>query len=157
RRRLEVEAWRDAVLAVTGTLQDTLGGPSLALDRPDNLRRTVYAGVKRRELPDLLRLNDFPDPTTHSPGRMATTTPLQSLFVLNSEFMRRQAMTLAARLRSLPGDDAARVRQGYRWLFARPATDTEVRLGLDYLAAAGADWSEYAQVLLGSNEFLYVD
>lgn len=157
RRRLEVEAWRDAVLAVTGTLQDTLGGPALALDRPDNLRRTVYAGVKRRELPDLLRLNDFPDPTTHSPGRVATTTPLQSLFVLNSEFMRRQAMTLAARLRSLPGDDAARVRQGYRWLFARPATDTEVRLGLDYLAAAGADWSEYAQVLLGSNEFLYVD
>jgi hypothetical protein len=155
RRRLEVEAWRDATLCVTTGLDATLGGPALDLGGADNARRTVYASIKRRELHDLLRLNDFPDPTTHSAARVPTTTPLQSLFVLNSDFMRRQATALAARLAAAPGDDAARIRHAYPLLYARPATDAEVRLGVEYLSAG--DWKEYAQVLLGSNEFLYVD
>ena len=48
---------------------------------PKNHRRTLYGTVKRRELHDMLRLFDFPDPTTHSAARMPTTTPLQQLFV----------------------------------------------------------------------------
>ena len=64
-----------------------------------------------RELHDLLRLNDFPDPTSHSPGRVPTTTPLQQLFTLNSPFLQQQAAALARRLKAeVPGDDAARVR-----------------------------------------------
>src|SRR5206468_2298967 len=84
RRRLDVEAWRDAMLAVTGTLSAEVGGPPLDLGDPKNHRRTLYGTVKRRELNDLLRLHDFPDPTGHSPGRVPTTTPLQQLFTLNS-------------------------------------------------------------------------
>jgi Protein of unknown function (DUF1553)/Protein of unknown function (DUF1549)/Planctomycete cytochrome C len=161
RRRLEVEAWRDAVVSVCDGLDDTLGGPPLDINRPDNARRTLYASIKRRELPDLLRLYDFPDPTTHSAGRVPTTTPLQQLFILNSDFMRRQSTALARRLQATPGDDADRIRSAYRLLYARPATDKEVRLGSAYLSEGGADraesWRQYAQVLLGSNEFLYVD
>jgi hypothetical protein len=158
RRRLEVEAWRDAVVSVAGGLDDTLGGPALDIDRADNSRRTLYASIKRRELPDLLRLYDFPDPTTHSAARLPTTTPLQQLFILNSDFMRRQSAALASRLAATPGDDASRIRAAYRLLYARPATEKEVRLGSAYLSEGGAEaWRQYAQVLLGSNEFLYVD
>ncbi len=161
RRRLEIEAWRDAVLAVSGGLDDTIGGPPLDINRGDNVRRTIYASIKRRELPDLLRLNDFPDPTTHSAGRIPTTTPLQQLFVLNSDFMRLRSSALAQRLQSVSANDADRIRAAYPILYARMATEKEVRLGTAYLSEGGADrqeaWRQYAQVLLGSNEFLYVE
>ncbi len=157
RRRLEVEAWRDAVITFGTGRDDTMGGPAVALDEPGNGRRTVYASIKRRELPDLLRLNDAPDATTHSAARTPTTTPLQQLYILNSPFMKRQAAALAARLARTPGDEA-RIRHAYQLLYARPATDAEVRLGLAFLKESGAaGWTEYAQVLLGSNEFLHID
>jgi hypothetical protein len=173
RRRLEVEAWRDAVLTASGTLDLKMGGPALDLERADNVRRTLYGNVKRRELHDLLRLHDVPDPTTHSPGRTPTTTPLQQLFVLNSAFMRRQSAALAARLASEknpspqppknPSPSPSPKRRGeeigraYRLLFNRLPTATEEKLGLGFLAEPGATREQYAQVLLGSNEFLYVD
>src|SRR5262249_52712060 len=106
RRRLEVEAWRDAMLSVSGTLRLSVGGPSLDLGRADNNRRTLYGTVVRRELHDLLRLYDFPDPTTHSPGRVPTTTPLQQLLVLNGPLVRQQAAALARRLAELARTDS---------------------------------------------------
>ncbi len=206
RRSLEVEAWRDAVLSATGMLDLQTGGPAIDLERADNLRRTLYGIVKRRELNDLLRLNDFPDPTTHSASRNATTTPLQQLFVLNSPFMQRQAAALVRRVHALGSSDRERIRAGYRLLYGRPATRWEEELGLAFLADAGRkspspqppprsgegekdnpsprppprsgegeeaknpspqppprsgegepEWEQYAQVLLASNEFLYVD
>src|SRR5205823_7427188 len=60
RRRLDVEAWRDAMLAVAGRLEPTVGGPSLGLDAPGNRRRTVYAAISRHDLAWMLRLFDFP-------------------------------------------------------------------------------------------------
>ena len=160
RRKLEVEPWRDALISVSGGLDDAVGGPPLDINRPDNVRRTIYASVKRRELPDLLRLFDFPDPTTHSASRVPTTTPLQQLFLLNSDFMRQRAEALAARLHATPGD-AERIALAYRLLFARAATAEETKAGLAFLKQSGPDpaeaWRVYAQVLLGSNEFLYVD
>src|SRR5262249_1890619 len=60
RRRLEVEAWRDAMLAASGQLAPLVGGAPVDLGAPNNNRRTLYGQVKRRELHDLLRLNDFP-------------------------------------------------------------------------------------------------
>ena len=87
RRRLEVEAWRDAMLAVAGRLDRRIGGPSVSLDAPGNRRRTVYAAISRHDLAWMLRLFDFPDPNITSGGRVETTVPLQQLFVLNSEFM----------------------------------------------------------------------
>jgi hypothetical protein len=155
RRRLEVEAWRDAVLSATGALDLRTGGPAIDLERADNQRRTIHGIVKRRELNDLLRLNDFPDPTTTSAMRIATTTPLQQLFVLNSPFMRRQAAALVRRLHALGSSDSERIRAGYRLLYGRSATAMEERLGLAFLGEAA--WEQYAQVLLASNEFLYVD
>jgi mono/diheme cytochrome c family protein len=166
-RRLEVEAWRDAMLAVAGRLDDTVGGPSADLAAPDNRRRTVYGAVSRHDLNGLLRLFDFPDPNITSGGRSATTVPLQQLFVLNSEFMARNAKALVARLAAgSEKDDAGRIRRAFLLLYGRPVTEPELRLGLAYLSApalpgeqgAGLTrWERYAQVLLGSNEFLYVD
>jgi hypothetical protein len=165
RRRLEVEAWRDAMLAVSGTLRLERGGPPQDLGDSQNRRRTLYGTVKRRELNDLLRLNDFPDPTAHSPARVPTTTPLQQLFVLNSPFVQQQAAALARRLKAqAPGGIEARVWRAYLLLYGRPATDGQVKLAVEFLTAgrpeapvSDAMWEQYAQVLLGSNEFLFVD
>ena len=138
RRRLEVEAWRDAMLAVAGRLDPTLGGPSISLDAPANRRRTYYAAVSRHDLAPLLRLFDFPDPNITSGGRVETTVPLQQLFVLNSEFMAQTARALVDRLADTGpgGDDSERVRRAYLWLYGRPATDRELKLGLSFLKSA---------------------
>jgi len=161
RRRLDVEAWRDAMLAVSGTLDPRSGGASQDLGDAANKRRTIYGTVKRRELSDLLRLHDFPDPTTHSAERLPTTTPLQQLFTLNSPFMQQQAAALVKRLRNeAPSDDKARVQLAYRLLFGRAVSETQMQLALDFVTAGSAGdagWEEYAQVLLGSNEFLFID
>jgi hypothetical protein len=161
RRRLEVEAWRDAMLAASGDLARELGGPPQDLNEARNRRRTLYGTVKRRELHDMLRLHDFPDPTAHSAARVPTTTPLQQLFVLNSPFVQRQAAALARRLAAdEPGANEARVRRAYSLLFGRPPRASEVRLALDFLSGAKANeaaWASYCQALLGSNEFLFID
>jgi hypothetical protein len=158
RRRLEVEPWRDAMLAVAGNLDLTLGGPSVDLSKPDNNRRTVYGSVSRHNLDPLLRLFDFPDPNLTSDRRPVTSVPLQQLFVLNSEFMARQSKALAARVTAAATDDPVRIRVAFLLVFGRPPTDREVRLGVDFLAAGGADaWEKYAQVLLSTNEFAFVD
>jgi hypothetical protein len=158
RRRLEVEAWRDAMLAVGGTLAPEVGGPPLDLGAPNNRRRTLYGTVKRRELHDLLRLHDFPDPTAHSPARAATTTPPQQLFVLNSPFLRQRAEALVRRLKAeAPAGTEERVRRAYRLLYNRPPTAGQLRLALAFLAEDDAQWTLYAHALLGSNEFLFID
>jgi hypothetical protein len=160
RRRLEVEAWRDAMLAVTGRLDRTVGGPSRDLGEPGNVRRTLYGTVRRREISDLLRLYDFPDPITHAPARIPTTTPLQQLFVLNSPFMQQQAEALTRRVaREAPGSQEDRIRSAYALLFGRPPHEKELRLGLAFLGEGKPDemWPAYAQALLASNEFLFVD
>src|SRR5438132_7322620 len=107
RRRLEVEAWRDAMLMVANNLDATIGGPSLELTSPENRRRTLYAFVSRHELNGLLRLFDFPDPNITNDERTVTTVPLQQLFVLNSEFMVRNAKALTGRLTVGPNEDDA--------------------------------------------------
>jgi hypothetical protein len=125
-----------------------------------NHRRTLYGKVKRRELNDMLRLHDFPDPTTHSAARVPTTTPLQQLFALNSPFLRQQSLALARRLAvEAPAGDAECVRRAYRLLFGRDPTEAQVRLGLEFLASGPKEeaWAQYAQVLLGGDEFLFVD
>jgi hypothetical protein len=173
RRRLDVEAWRDAVLAVAGELDLKLGGPSSNLDALANRRRTVYGTISRHDLAWILRLFDFPDPNITSGGRALTTVPLQQLFVLNSEFMVANARALAARLLAASQSghaDADRVRLAYMILYGRSATDRELKLGLAYLQAPEHRtatttersndldrWQCYAQALLATNEFLFVD
>lgn len=163
RQRLEVEAWRDAMLAVAGTLDNTVGGPSGDLAAADNRRRTLYGSVSRHELNPLLRLFDFPDPNITNDVRTVTTVPLQNLFVMNSEFLIRNAKALTQRLASA-GDDAARVRIAYLSLYARPVSDQELHMALEFLHASSSKtedkltrWEQLAQALLSANEFLYVD
>jgi hypothetical protein len=160
RRRLDVEAWRDAMLSVSGQLDETIGGPSLDLDDPDNRRRTLYAKISRHDLNSLLRLFDYPDPNVTSGSRSETTVPLQQLFVLNSDFVVRQARALADRLTNGDAEAADQIRKAFELAYGRPATDREVDLGLKFLDAASGElspWEQYAQVLLSANEFLYVD
>jgi hypothetical protein len=173
RRRLDVEAWRDAMLAVADRLDQTIGGPSISLDVPSNHRRTFYAAISRHDLAWMLRLFDFPDPNITSGGRVETTVPLQQLFVLNSEFMVKNAEAVATRLCTSTrpaGHDSERIREAYLLLYGRPANERELKLGLAYLhsaesRAAGVPaaspspsrWQRYAQALLAANEFLFVD
>ena len=160
RRRLEVEAWRDSMLAVNGTLRTELGGPALELTDANNRRRTLYGLIRRRDLTDLLRLHDFPDPLMHSAGRIPTTTPLQQLFALNGPLLRQEAAALSKRLEAdAPAGGETRVRRAYALLFNRAPTEREVALALAYLGdKPNADaWNRYAHVLLGSNEFLFID
>ncbi|MDA0589877.1 MAG: DUF1553 domain-containing protein [Planctomycetota bacterium] len=169
RRRLEVEPWRDSILAVSGELDRTLGGPSANLDNAGFKRRTVYGFVSRHRLDELLRLFDFPDPNITAADRSVTTVPLQQLFVLNSDFMTQRARALTNRV-STTGDGAAgladdesKVRYAYELLFGREARDDEVELATLFLQSGVDDgdklsrWEQLALALLSSNEFLFVD
>jgi hypothetical protein len=161
RRRLSVEQWRDAVLASSGELLEAPGAKSQDIDDPDNPLRTVYARVSRLKLGDLLLQFDYPDANVHAEKRSVTTTPMQKLFMLNSAFMQCHATALAARLERIEGSDEDRLTAAYRLLFARAPDDSERALGLNFLRKANATemtrWERYAQLLLASNEMLYVD
>ncbi|MCI0419988.1 MAG: DUF1553 domain-containing protein, partial [Acidobacteria bacterium] len=156
RRRLDIEAIRDSLLFVSGTLDSTVGGASAELTDENN-RRTIYGKVSRVKIHELLGLFDFPDPSNSSERRNVTNVPLQRLFFMNSEFMARQAEALASRLLSEPGDDAARIKKAYPLLYGREATEIEVQLGLDFLRARPAAWPQYAQALLSINELIFVN
>ena len=165
RRRLDVESWRDALLATDGALElDRVGGRSGDLDKGDFHRRTVYGRVSRQRLADVLKAFDFPDPNRHGEARDQTTTPLQQLYFLNSPFLLDRAETLARRVQGntcLP-DPADRVRDLYQTVVQRDPTTSEVDralhlLDLDGGAGRAESWALLAQSLLISNEFLFVD
>jgi len=162
RKRLPVEMWRDAMLAAAGNLDQRIGGAPQAVDAADNHRRTLYSLIARRELHQMLRLYDFPEPTAHSPKREPTTTPLQQLFVLNGPLVQQQSRGLARQLLADFDTRNDRVTATYQRLFGRPPTTDEQQLATDFLQAApGNDvensWAQYLQVLFGLNEFLFVD
>ena len=97
RQRLDFEAMRDSVLAVAGTLDTTMGGPSVALQEPPlPTRRTVYGFIDRQNLDGVYRTFDFAVPDATSPKRFVTTVPQQALFLMNSPFVQQQASKLAA-------------------------------------------------------------
>jgi hypothetical protein len=165
RRRLDVEAWRDAMLAVSGNLDLRQGGAPSDLNDKTNVRRTLYGSVNRRRLNELLRLYDFPDPSIHGEQRVPTTTPVQQLFLLNSEFVQSQAAGLFLRLKQEGQPDlVSRVQQAHRWLFGRAPNPQEVAWATDFIRADGGNseaqeknWRLYLHALLASNEFMFVD
>ena len=164
RRRLDVEAWRDALLDVSGRLDRSFGGLSTNLADANNARRTVYAKVSRHNLDSLLRLFDFPDANITSSKRTETTVPQQQLFVLNSPFMIAQAKAFSTRLhKEAPENDESRIKLAFRLAYGRPPEDIEVELGKSFVSIERdpesklSRWESYAQVLLGSNEFMYLD
>ena len=156
RRAMDVEAWRDSILQVTDRLDGRFGGPSLDLNSESNTKRTIYGHVRRREINDLLRLFDFPDPLTHSPTRVSTITPLQQLYVLNSRFVVQGAESLVMRLeREGITEPQARIRAMIRWLFQRDPTEREFAMMMDFIKESPQDWQLLAQSLLASNEFYF--
>ena len=161
RRRLDVEALRDAILFVAGQLDQTVGGPAFDWNKPVP-RRTVYGKVSRFRLERMLSLFDFPAADITCEQRVTTNIPPQKLFFLNSELVAEHAKALSVRLNREAPDDSARIARAYHLLFGRPPSSYEAEKGLAFLTAGGAAgrssaWQEYAQTLLSTNEFLFVD
>ena len=163
-RRLDVEAWRDSLLCVTGELDGRMGGGPGDRVRSSR-RRTLYFSISRHgdrfETDKFLRLFDFPVPRATIAKRVVSVVPQQYLFLMNSTFMIDRAKALVARLMVDPMQDADRIRYGYRLLYSRLPTGEELRLGLGFLAQAQRQkeltpWEQYAQTLLSANEFMYV-
>ena len=98
RRRLDFEATRDALLAVAGRLERTLGGPPVKdIAEPTATRRTLYGYIDRLNLPGLFRTFDFPNPDATSPERSPTTVPQQALFLMNNPLVIEAAKHVLAR------------------------------------------------------------
>ncbi len=170
RRRLDFESTRDSLLAVAGRLDVALDGrPINLLAEPFTTRRTVYGFIDRGDLPGLFRAFDFASPDSSSPERPRTTVPQQALFLLNSPFVIEQAAQVVARPEiSSESAPAARVRAVYQVVLGRAARPDEVRWSLEFVnepRPPAADdksdtpsaWAQLAQVLLATNEFLFVD
>ena len=118
----------------------------------------------------MLRTFDFASPDTHCPQRFTTTVPQQALFLMNSPFVVEQARRLANRSDvSAQNDPNLRLQRLYRDALGRAATNQEVALGVSFVQSSSDRapdaahpntmnaWEQLAQVLLLSNEFLFVD
>ena len=169
--RLEAEAVRDAMLAVSGQLNPAVGGPSfrpftitefnaafyhlVEREEPEFNRRTVYRINVNSGKDPLLEAFDCPDPSVKTPRRSLTTTPLQALELMNNAFVQRQAGHFAARCSKLANGDADEaVRQLYRRALGRVPTEGEMNLA--HSALQERDLASLAWVLLNSTEFVYV-
>ena len=186
-RRLEAEVVRDALLAATGTLDTTAGGPPVEITAPaDGLseikgaagpegaeRRSLYLFARRVYPLKFLEIFDAPIMPVNCTQRMNSATVLQSLALLNSDFVRGRAMALATRV-SGDATPAAHdpLPQVWQRVLGRPPGEKELREAAEFLAeqqaeargagvaerdAARSALADLIQMLLSSNEFLYVE
>jgi Protein of unknown function (DUF1553)/Protein of unknown function (DUF1549)/Planctomycete cytochrome C/F5/8 type C domain len=174
RQRLDAEEVRDAVLAISGKLDLTMGGPGFELFRfkddhspvydhttadkindPANWRRTVYRFTVRSVPNPFLDCLDCADPNVNTPVRNTTLTALQALALLNDPFMLKQADCLAERLQKISGDPAMQVEAAYRLTFGRPPTADERNALVEYAKKHGL--AKACRVLFNANEFVFVD
>ena len=180
-RRLDAEAIRDAMLHVSGELDARAGGPyipsKLGADGTVDivphvsgaLERSIYLQQRRTQVVTFLQLFDSPSIVTTCGKRTPSTAPLQSLAILNSEFVRARAKAFAGRLTREAGDDAAkRIDRAFRLACSRPPLRDEHRACEEFLAkqrqayvndpdADRRAWTDLCQMVFASNAFLYVD
>jgi hypothetical protein len=184
-RRLEVEAVRDSMLAVSGQLNLLMYGPGVypevpkgALEGhsdPDKVwkpsgereasRRTVYVHVKRSLLVPLVEVLDFCDTARSSARRGVTTVAPQALTLFNGAFVNRQAHDLALRLeKEAGGDPSKQIDLAYRLALCRPPTENERVALLAFLRRQAADGDvplaareQMCRVIFNLNEFVYPD
>src|SRR5207244_1588684 len=137
RQRLDAESLRDALLAVGGNLDRTMGGslleganrsyvrgyPNGAYEKYDYPRRSVYLPVIRSMLYDVFQAFDFADPSTPNGERTATTVAPQALFMLNGKLLADQSRQLAKRLLDSGRDDPGKVQELYERAFGRPPAE----------------------------------
>ena len=168
-RRLEAEAIRDAMLAVSGTLDPTPFGPG-SLDESMK-RRSLYFTVKRSHLIPIMTLFDAPDALQGLGQRAATTVAPQALALLNNPQVRGYAKAFASRIRptnETPFSES--IDRAYRLALARPPSPDELAEDLAFLKdqaetykAAGqahpesSALADFCQALMGLNEFVYVE
>lgn len=178
RRRLEAEDIRDAVLQAAGTLNLKMGGAPVVppldkeelfgiIGRPDSswsvtplpeehTRRSVYLLSRRTFRNPMFEVFDKPDATISCSRRNSSTTPTQSLTLLNSGFMVEQARALGAGAKS--------IEQAWQRALQRDPRPEERAAAEEFLAAQTqslgsreAAWTELARALLNLNEFLYLE
>ncbi len=151
--RLEAEAIRDSMLAVSGRLDETMFGPGT---RDENSRRrSIYFNIKRSQLIGSLVAFDLPEPLVSQGARPTTTVAPQALILMNSPQARSWAEGLAGRLQAA-GDTPGQITRAYQLCFHRNPAAAELDAGLAFLKS-GASLADYCQVLLGLNEFVYVN
>lgn len=173
RRRMDAEVVRDSVLAVSGQLELEMGGPAFMAfryefrksplydyfdrtPRPRQSRRSVYNFIARSTPDPFMDVLDFPVPSSCTPARNSTTTPLQSLSLLNDPFMIEQVEHFAARLADAHrGDVPSQVKLAYRLTLAREPSGRELEGAKGFIAKH--ELFHFCRALLNSNEFAYVD
>ena len=175
-RRLEAEAIRDSMLAVSGRLNSKMYGPSMFPEvpkealagnsDPDTIwpkfneeeasRRTIYAFMKRSLAVPLLELLDVADSTRPCDKRLTTTVAPQALTLFNGDFVNRQARHFAARLVREVGDDQGRqIERAYALALCRPPTETELALMRAFLREEPLE--QMCRMIFNLNEFVYAD
>lgn len=187
RRRLDAEPLRDAMLAVSGQLDKTLGGTFLGTKNRDYVtndqsgngarydapRRSIYLPVIRNAVYDYLQAFDFGDPSMVNAARTPTTVAPQALYVMNSPMVLDFSKKFASKMLALPGiSDADRMNRATYEAIGRPQTDAEKAVAnrffiaydlvLEDVVTDSADrrrriWDAYCQALLASNSFAYVE
>ncbi|MBY0525533.1 MAG: DUF1553 domain-containing protein [Gemmataceae bacterium] len=128
-RRLDAEQIRDAILSATGELDLTPGGPALGAEKP---RRTIFTRVSRNTRDPLLDVFDAPEGFTSAGERNVTTTPTQSLLLINSPYMLSRARAMGERLKTHASDNE-RIDAAYRLTFNRLPSDDERRAVTKFL------------------------
>jgi hypothetical protein len=149
-RRLEAESIRDSILAVAGTLDRQLYGPSVVphvspyqdgRGKPKsgpldgNRRRSVYIQVRRNFLTPLFLAFDYPLPISTIGRRSPSTVPSQALMMMNNEFVTLQAREWAGRILSMEAIPQKRVERMYVEAFARPPEPWELTETLKFVSS----------------------
>jgi hypothetical protein len=173
RLRLEGEAIRDSLLAVSGQLNPKMGGPGVfpplptalfkgskggwevSADKSDHVRRSVYIFSRRNLRFPFLEVFDAPDNNLSCPSRERSTTAPQSLTLLNSSEVTAAADALADRLTREAKTDQERIVMAYRLALGRKPTASELKLSQEFLAESPLN--ELCRALFNMNDFVYVE
>jgi hypothetical protein len=158
-RRLDAEAMRDAMLAVSGQLEakppvgsvvakagegpagrPRLGGDTVqaAINDPRNVQRSVYMPIVRDNLPEALALFDAPDPSLIVADRPTTTVPSQGLFLLNNPFVIRASEAAASKILKETTTETERIRAAYLAFYGRTPSEKELAGAEKFLKAYSA-------------------
>jgi hypothetical protein len=134
-RRLDFEAMRDSLLAMSGKLDRTIGGQPINLtDEPYSYRRSVYGYIDRGNLPELMQSFDFSDPDMTNSKRATSIVPQQALFLMNSAMSVDVARRVVARPEVAGArDDLSRVVAIYRVIFQRNPKPAELQMATKFL------------------------
>jgi mono/diheme cytochrome c family protein len=131
-RRLDAEQIRDSILAVTGELQPDAGGPPMDTFKA---RRSIYTKVLRNNRDPLLDVFDAPQHFSSTSQRDTTTTPVQSLLLINSQYMLQRAQAMAGRLQKDGAkNDGEMVAAAYKLAFSRPPSADELASAKRFLS-----------------------